>query len=290
MTRTTSDVAALDLDIRRLGGAMGAEVLGIDLAEPLVDDVADALRAALLEHLVLCIRDQAIEPEQFVAACRLFGETQEQLLAQWRHESVPEIQLIANQFGDRLDGGKPIVQGAHWHTDDSYFASPAKMTALHAVQLPEHGGDTGFANMYAAYDELPAELKSRIEHLRARHVYRSSRGPNPVARRTEEERARTPDVVHPLVRTHPETGRRALYVNPNRIECIEGLERGESDALLDTLYEHAFQSRFQYRHIWRLGDIVIWDNRCTTHHANADFPPDQPRVLHRVMLKGTVPA
>ncbi len=284
-----SGEATTDLQIRRLGEAMGAEVLGLDLAEVQDEDTVERLRQGLLEHLMLCIRGQRIEPRAFVDACRLFGEVQEQLLAQFRHETVPEIQLIASRLGDRLDGGRPIVQGAAWHTDDSYFAEPAKATALHAIELPERGGDTCFANMYAAYESLPPALARRIEGLRAVHAYRSSRAPNPVAKRTAAERARTPDVVHPLVRTHPETGRRALYVNPNRIERIEGLDRGESDALLDELCEHAFQPRFHYRHVWAPDDLVIWDNRCTMHHANADYPPEQSRVLHRVMLRGTVP-
>ena len=144
--------------------------------------------------------------------------------------------------------------------------------------------------MYAAYDDLSAEMKQRIAGLRVVHKYDSSRKANRVAVLKAEEASGLPDVTHPLVRTHPETGRKALYLNPNRMEQIVGLARCESDALLDELTARATSAKYQYRHKWRRGDILVWDNRCTMHKANADYPEGARRVMHRLIVEGSVPA
>jgi taurine dioxygenase len=160
---------------------------------------------------------------------------------------------------------------------------------LYGVIVPSRGGDTQFINMYAAYDDLPAETKARIDRLKVIHKYESSRKTNRVAKRPETEMAAMPEAIHPLVRTHPETGRKALYLNPNRMEQVVGLDRVESDKLLDVLIAHAIQPEYQYRHVWRQGDVVIWDNRCTMHKANADYPVGERRLMHRVIVAGTEP-
>lgn len=143
--------------------------------------------------------------------------------------------------------------------------------------------------MYAAHDALDAETRRRLDGLRVVHRYDSSRKANRVNTRTAAEVALTPDVDHPIVRTHPETGRKALYLNPNRMEQVVGMERAESDRLLDALIAHATEPRFQYRHKWSPGDILIWDNRCTMHKANADYPEGSRREMHRIILEGTRP-
>ncbi len=181
------------------------------------------------------------------------------------------------------------MRGPYWHTDDSFFETPAKATVLYAIQIPNGRGDTWFANMYAAYEALDGETKTRITTLRAIHKYVSRRAGAKVAKLASEDEKKTPDASHPLVRTHPETGRRSLYLNPNRINHIEGLSLDESDALLDALYKHAFEKRFHYRHRWREGDLLIWDNRCTMHRASTDLEPGDRRLLHRILLKGTRP-
>jgi taurine dioxygenase len=160
---------------------------------------------------------------------------------------------------------------------------------LYGVAVPATGGDTQFVNMYRAYDALAPALKDRIAGLKVLHTYDSSRKGTRIATLTADEAAALPGVVHPLVRTHPETGRKALYLNPNRMEAVLGLARAESDALLDGLIAHATEERFQYRHRWRPGDILIWDNRCTMHKANADYPIGEKRLMHRIVVAGTVP-
>ena len=181
------------------------------------------------------------------------------------------------------------MQAKYWHTDDSYLAEPATLTLLHAKTLPDDGGDTEFINCYQVLEALPPAMRDRIEGLRAVHKYRSRRNQSWVAKRSAEEEAETPPVDHPLIRTHPKSAKQSLYINPNRIDHILGWTEAESDALLDKLYEFAFQPQFQYRHRWQPGDMVVWDNRCTMHRANADYDLSQPRVMHRIMLEGEVP-
>ena len=159
---------------------------------------------------------------------------------------------------------------------------------LYGVVVPSQGGDTQFANMYAAYDALPSRMKARIDGLRVVHEYISSRTNKWVVQLPTAERAAMPRATHPLVRTHPETHRKALYL-ASRMEQIVGLDRTESDELLDELVAHAIRPEFQYRHVWRQNDLVIWDNRCTMHKANADYSEGERRLMHRVIVAGTVP-
>jgi taurine dioxygenase len=161
---------------------------------------------------------------------------------------------------------------------------------LYGIEVPETGGDTQFANMYAAYEDLPPEMKEEIATLRVEHRYESSRRGTRILTLAADEAALVPEVTHPLVRVHPQTGHKALYLNPNRMERIVGLGRAESDRLLDALVAHAVSERYQYRHKWRQGDVLIWDNRCTMHKANGDYALGARRFMHRIMIEGTVPA
>lgn len=266
---------------------MGGIVTGVDLTKALPSDVTDRLRHLFLDCQVLCIRGQALTPHQFAAAGRLFGTPQVQLLGDYRMDDPKEVTVISNY--NKMGNGKPHVRATHWHTDDSYFATPAKATSLYAVALPSTPTRTEFINTHAVLAEMPDNLRQGIEGKIAVHKYHSRRGKAKVATRTPEEKALTPDVRHPLVRTHPETGRQSLYVNPNRIDHIEGMDLDQSDALLDELYEFAFQERFQYAHIWQLGDMVIWDNRCTMHRASTNFDITERREFQRLLLKGDKP-
>jgi taurine dioxygenase len=273
----------------KLGDHMAAAVEGIDLNQPVDGAEAAALRRALLDNLVLCIRGQELAPLAYREAMRIFGTLVLQTRAENRHDEVAEIMILSSEDRDRLGDGKPLVVGAHWHSDDSYKAAPCALTILYGVAVPPVGGDTQFINMYAAYDGLSPALRRRIEGLKVVHTYDSSRKGTRVAKLNAAEAATLPAIVHPLVRTHPETGRRALYMNPNRMEEIVGMARAESDALLDALTAHATQPQYQYRHRWRQGDILIWDNRCTMHKANADYPAGSRRVMQRLMVAGTAP-
>ncbi|TWT12977.1 TauD/TfdA family dioxygenase [Reyranella sp. CPCC 100927] len=279
----------MSLSLTSLGGHMAAAVEGIDLNQPPDTTTAGDLRRALLDHLVLCIRGQALAPLPYRDAMRVFGTPMKQITPAATHPDCDEILVLSSEDRDTLGDGKKLVVGAHWHTDDSYKAVPCALTMLYGIDVPATGGDTQFTNMYAAYDRLPAAMKDRIAGLSAIHTYDSSRKGTRVAKRTDTDMARMPAVTHPLVRTHPETGRKALYLNPNRMEQVAGLERAESDALLDALIAHAIQPQYQYRHRWQQGDIVVWDNRCTMHKANADYPEGARRRMHRVIVEGTVP-
>ena len=272
----------------RLGSHMAAAVSGIDL-----NRLPDApTRAALLDvlhgNLVLCLRDQKLAPPAFRDAMAQFGTPmlRKQLA---RTPECAEVNIISSEDRDELGDGRKLVNGANWHTDDSFMREPCSLTMLYGVVVPSKGGDTQFTNMYDAYADLPAEMKARIDGLKVIHKYSSSRKLTHVSTRPAEEMAAMPEATHPLVRTHPETGRKSLYLNPNRMERVVGLERDESDQLLDELIAQAIQPKYQYRHVWRQGDIVIWDNRCTMHKANADYPDGERRLMHRVIVAGTVP-
>jgi len=276
------------LRCEKLAEPMAAAISGIDLNDALAAAVRAALQDALHESLVLCIRDQRLAPAAFREAMRSFGtpvvRTQ---LAQ--HPQCREVNIISSEDRDELGDGKRLVNGAHWHTDDSFMREPCSLTMLYGVEIPSSGGDTQFSNMYMAYADLPAARRRCIDGLKVVHKYNSSRKGTRVASLSVQAMAAMTDAIHPLVRTHPETGRRALYLNPNRMEAVVGLERSQSEELLDELTAHATQQKYQYRHRWRRGDLVIWDNRCTMHKANADYPEAEKRLMHRIVIAGDAP-
>ena len=277
----------MSLTLTKLGQAAGIAAEGIDVGAEIDAKTQAALRGALLENLVLCIRGQRLGTAAYRAAIRRFGAPIRQVAQ--KLTDLPEIAIISSDDRDFQGDGKKLVAGADWHTDDSYRTVPCSLTTLYALAIPSTGGDTQFTNMYQAYDDLDAETRSRIDGLKVVHAYYSTRTDQTVPTRTDAEKAATPDVVQPLVRTHPETQRKALYMNPTRMEQVVGLPRAESDALLDRLIAHATQERYQYRHRWRLGDVLIWDNRCTMHKANPDYTRGERRLMHRIMVEGTVP-
>jgi taurine dioxygenase len=276
------------LQTQKLSAHMAAAVSGIDLNRLPDPATQVALTRVLHDNLVLCIREQSLAPVPFRDAMAQFGTpVQRKQLAQT--EQCADVNIISSEDRDELGDGKRLVNGATWHTDDSFMRAPCSLTMLYGVVVPSHGGDTQFTNMYAAYDDLPPETKARIGGLKVIHKYEASRRGGRVAKRPAAEMAAMPEATHPLVRTHPDTGRKSLYLNPNRMEAIEGMDRAESDRLLDGLIAHAIQPKYQYRHVWRQGDIVIWDNRCTMHKANADYPDGEKRLMHRVIVAGTEP-
>ena len=278
----------MNFQTEKLAPHMAAAVSGIDLNIPADDATQAALTGALHDNLVICIRGQHLAPPVFLAAMSRFGTPmlRKQLT---RTPECAEVNIISSDDRDVLGDGKKIVNGANWHTDDSFMQAPCSLTMLYGVEVPSRGGDTQFTNMYAAYEDLSPEMKARIDPLKVIHKSHSSRKLSRISTRPAEEMAAMPEATHPLVRTHPETSRRSLYLNPNRMEQIVGLDRAESDKVLDELIAHATQSKYEYRHVWRQGDIVIWDNRCTMHKANADYPEGERRLMHRVIVAGTEP-
>lgn len=273
------------MKIEKLTPMLGAEVTGINLAEPLDADTAKKLYDAWIENAVLVIRGQKLEPKQFAQAARLFGDLMEQQLSKFAVKDAPGVGTISSRDLPMRDG-KLHVRGEQYHTDHSNYEAPPKATMLHAVNLPSKGGDTQFVDVRAAFEQLPPAMRGQIVKLRSPHVYESSKSPRKMMELPPEERAKIPVTLQPLVIRHPENGRSALYLNTGRMEGIEGMPSDEGFRLIEQLYNHATQPKYEYRHQWRDGDVVIWDNRSVMHQANADYDPSEYRFLYRIMLKG----
>lgn len=282
------DQAAHGFSIKPLSPHVGAEIDGLDLREPQDSATCGALNQAFEDHAVLAIRGQCLSAPQFLAAMQIFGEIFPQHNSRFAVPGCPAIHYISNQ--DKLEDGRVYIPGEGYHTDHSNDAQPPKATALHAVKLPPSGGDTQFVNMCEAYDALPAAMKAKIDRLMARHVYQSKHSARKLPQLPgARKQIAAASVIHPLVRTRPASGRKAIYINPIRIEEIVGMDDAEALPLLDGLLAHAMQPRFEYRHKWLPGDVVIWDNRRLLHKANGDYPVEQVRYLYRVMINGERP-
>jgi taurine dioxygenase len=288
----TTHALASDLVIRPFEAACGAEVIGLDLARPLADADLARIHRAHLDHHVLVFRELAITPEQQVAFSRRFGTLQIHVLNQFQLAGHPEVLVISNI----KQGGKPIGlgdAGAYWHSDLSYMPRPSLGSMLHAKELPSEGGDTLFANQHRAWDALPAALRNAIEGRRAEHWYLckyaelQKRNPwRPDL--TQAQVDAVPPVAHPIVRTHPETGCKALFVSEHFTTRVLGVPEDESRALLAELFEHSTRDALVYRHRWLAGDMVFWDNRSLMHLA-AGTPDHLRRRLNRTTIEGDAP-
>ena len=265
----------------------GAEVVGLDFTRPIDDEARAALNEAFVQHHVLVMRGQHFSPDAFMAAVQLFGELQPHDKKEHHVPGHPEVSYVSN---DEFVNGRRIIPGETFHTDHSNHPRPPKATTLFAVELPSRGGDTQYVNMHDAFDDLPEDTKRRIEGRKAVHAYLSKYSPRPLGYLSEESRRNLPPPgMHPLVRTHPENGRKALFLNPVRMESIEGMADEDALKLIDELMRHATQKKYEYRHQWRHGDWVLWDNRSVMHQANPDYDMSERRYLYRLMLKGEVP-
>lgn len=267
------------------GIGLGLEIRGIDLGAELPAELIQTLRTLWSDHAVLVVRDQKLDAPAFMRAAQIFGDILPQQLSKFSLPDYPLVGTISSRDLPVRDG-KIHVRGENYHTDHSNFREPPIGTMLHAIELPSYGGDTQFVDVRAAYDDLPADLKQRIAHLRSTHVYESSRSPRKMAALTPEQLAQTESSSQPLVIVHPTSGRPALYLNTGRMEGIEGMPADDGYALINQLYEHSTQPCYEYRHRWLPGDFVLWDNRSVMHQANADFDPSEYRYLYRLMLKG----
>lgn len=278
----------MTLRVTRIADALGAEVTGVDLCSSLSEQIVSSIRQAWLEHMVLRFRGQSLSDPQLLAFSRRFGELDPPGPNPYGRPYLaahPEMNVISNI----REGGAPIGGlgdgEAIWHADMTYVEKPPMAAMLYALEVPPSGGDTYWANMALAYETLPGELKPRIAGRRAVHdaTYNSAgerrRG---YAEVTDPRQA--PGARHPLVRIHPETGRKCLFLGRRRNSAIEGLPLEESEALLDRLWAHATQERFTFRQQWRAGDLVLWDNRCTLHRRDA-FDPAARRLMHRTQIK-----
>ena len=270
--------------VRPLSPALGAEILGVDLRDEMSDDLFARILDAWHDNLVLLLRDQQLTEEDQVRFAARFGPLATIHTKQFVRNH-PAVMLISNIRED----GKPI--GAlpdgemHFHSDQCHQERPARGSMLYAMEVPSKGGNTLFANAYKAYETLPDAIRRRIEGRRALNAYDYD---SAATKRGTKVADGVPSYVHPVVRTHPATGRKALYVNRLMTVRIEGLLPEESDELLQKLFDHQERREFIYEHVWRPGDLLLWDNRCTLH-ARTDFSPDERRLLRRVTILGEKP-
>ncbi|MGH8605282.1 MAG: TauD/TfdA dioxygenase family protein [Gammaproteobacteria bacterium] len=277
--------------------ALGAEVRGIDLSTDINDAAFEQIKAAWNQYSVLLFRDQKISPADQVRFTRRFGELEIHWLNEWIHPDHPEILLVSNL----IENGRHIGvynAGHYWHSDLSYMEEPSRGSFLYAIEIPERNGkplgDTLFTSTAVAYDALPEVMKKRIEDLSAvfsvanRNAKLSVAGDSG-ATQTEEQRGKTPETVHKVVRTHPVTGRKCIYVNEGHTSRIVGLPEEESRALITELCVHVTRPEFIYGHRWRVGDFLMWDNVPTQHVATFDYQLPQRRHLHRTTIKGDRP-
>jgi taurine dioxygenase len=271
------------MKLERPDPRIGAIATEVDV-RALSDADWNALYRAWLDGIVLVVRGQTLTMEEFLAYSRRFGRLKPHRVRKTRHPDHPELTLMG--VGTRKPDGQVdqaiYNRGGGWHTDSPWDTEICKGTQLYGIAIPSRGGDTLFASMYEAYDALSESLKKRLEGLKAEHAYggRARKGNDLL----EPEDRLLPPAVHPVVRTHEETGRKSLYANPTHILRIQGLGDGESDKLIAELTDHMVATPAQYRHKWQKGDIVIWDNRCALHSATGGYPIEEPRIHWRVTI------
>lgn len=278
------------MQVEKLAPALGAEVSGVDLSQPIAPQLCAQIRAAWLEHMVLRFRGQKLTDPQLLAFSRNFGELDApgpNPLGRPFLPDHPEMNVISNI----KEGGVPIGGlgdgEAIWHADMTYVERPPMAAILYAIEIPPAGGDTYWANMVLAYEALPAALKRRVEGLEAVHdATCNSAGAMRKGYNEVTDPRTAPGARHRLVRMHPQTGRRSLFLGRRRNSYIVGLELEESERLLDELWRHATQPQFTFRQQWRVGDVMVWDNRCTLHRRDA-FDPGARRLLHRTQIRAS---
>ena len=284
------------MHIRPISPLFGAEIVEVDLSGKLDDATFSSIEAAYSEHAVLLFRGQQMTDEQHVDFSRRLGELEVHVLKEFSKPEHPEVYVLSNI----IENGKPIGikdAGSYWHTDLSYTKSPSRGSILYSIEVPHAAdgtplGDTEFASTAAAYDNLSEEMKAKLQDLKAVHRFwdryiSSRKGAGIEVVISDERRAGLPDVVQPVIRTHSVTGRKSIYVNEGFTVGIVGMSDNESRALLEELYAHCAQAKFRYRHKWRVGDVVMWDNCTTIHRLNVDFALPQRRLMQRTTLVGS---
>ena len=277
------------LKLRKLSYALGAEVCGVDVSKSMSESTFGEIYQAFLAHGILLFRDQDITRSQHIEFSRRFGDLdRHDALPRDRHPDYPELLMVTNE--PKRDGSPSDTQytGRQWHSDMSFTTAPSLGSLLKSYEVPEVGGDTLFANMYRAYDALSAGMKKLIADLHGIHLSGTRKLANDSTgvARAEEQKRINPPVAQPVVRMHPETGRKALYIG-EKVKRFEGMTEEESQPLIEYLVRHATRPEFLYRHPWRKNDILAWDNRCVMHQALGDFDETQLRHMERTTILGT---
>ncbi len=280
--------------IEQLGETFLARVHDVDLSEPLDEAAYAEIDDAWFKYRVLSFPSQDLTEPQLLKFSRHFGPLEKHVLKDYHHNNYPEILMISTVVED----GKPLGladAGSYWHSDISYKAKPSRATTLYGIEIPDGGGDTLFCDLAAAYDELSDEMKTRLDGLTAAHNYHhrtrlqvDNRGIR--SELTDDEKAETPEVYHPVIRTQPETGQKAIFVNPGFTVRIMEMAEDESAALLQELYDHCLQERYCFSYRWHKGDLVAWDNAVTMHCATVlDMPAGTRRTMWRTIISGDRP-
>jgi taurine dioxygenase len=280
--------------VRKSGAACGAEVL-FDLAQDIDDATFGEIERAFHDNIVVVFRRQQLTNERHVEFSRRFGELEIHIVKKYLLSGFPEILLISNIKDERGEHIGLADAGFTWHTDTSYRRRPSRCSLLYAKEVPHRDGrplgDTVFANTIAAYEALPESIKKRIADLKAIHRYSARRriADSPRPKLTREQLAETPDIAHPVVRTHPYTGRKSLYVTAGECIGIDGMPDDEGVDLIAELDAHCVRPEFLYRHKWQVGDLLMWDNATSMHLAICDYALPERRLMHRTTVIGTVP-
>jgi taurine dioxygenase len=275
-----------EISVLPTGAALGADIEGINLSSQLHDEAVEAIKSAWRDHLVLRFRGQRLSDADLLRFSRYFGDL-DRAPVNVEHVKPEEgyVTVISNVIVNGQAIGGLGAYEAEWHTDMSYVEAPPLGSVLYALEVPPSGGDTGFANMYTAFEQLTPELKEQVLLLTAKHdASRNSAGELRRGFTEVTDPREAPGAVHPIVITHPETGRRALYLGRRRNEYIPGLSLEQSEQLLDCLWNHATREEFLWYQKWKVGDLLMWDNRCTLHRRDA-FDPTTRRIMHRTQIK-----
>jgi len=277
------------LKLRKLSYPLGVEVCDIDVSRLPSEQSFGEIYRAFLDHGILLFRNQRVTREQHIEFSRRFGELdRHDALPRDRHPDYPELLMVTNEPKPNGEPSDTKYTGRQWHSDMSFTTAPSLGSVLRAIAVPEVGGDTLFANMHAAYDALSAGMKELIADLHGIHMSGTRKIANTKTGvpRAEEQKRLNPPVAQPVVRVHPETGRKALYIG-EKVSRFDGMTEEESRPLIDYLVRHATKPEFVYRHQWRKDDILVWDNRCTMHQALGDFDETQLRHMERTTVLGT---
>lgn len=296
------------ITVHRIGKHLGAEISGVDLSQPMNDDSFAKVAAAFYDNEVVVFRNQKLTPEQHIAFTRRFGTLEQHVRKEHRLEGYPEILIVSNVRDDRGRAIGVEDAGRFWHSDLSYKQVPSLLSALYAIEVPIKDGNvlgnTSFASTTAAYDALPEDMKKRLQGMKNVHSYVYYRSQNIQAQKEEQSRGarvvqehaltedhlrQVPDAEAPIVRTHPVTGRKGLFINEAHTSHIVGLPKAESDALLKQICAHIIRPDFRYEHHWRAGDLLIWDNVAVQHKAHFDYDLPLRRLMYRTTVRGSAP-
>lgn len=281
------------MTVKPLSKLLGAEITGVDLAT-IDDETFSALRDVFHDRIVLAVRGQALTPAEQTAFTRRFGEIQYHINSEHKMVDQPEVLILSTEIKDGKNVGIPDA-GADWHSDHAYVERPTAYTILQSVTVPKVGGDTEWTSMVAAYRALDDAMKARLDGLVGIHSFNRMRNPRMTRRTRHHNEAEyfaqrsPPDAFHPIVRTHPFTGRKALFISPRFTIGILDMDDAEAQALLDTLFAHIANRDFVYHHKWRAGDVLMWDNRSALHLACGGVKAPEIRRMHRTTVKGEIP-